>query len=278
MVDYDESDRDELRKQSPDPNPETPGGSVATSKLTPSPAFQFYARHFLSSDKVSRMSLTEVGAFVLLLCHSWLNRGLPTDHTKIARYLKMPANRLERLWEGPLGECFIERRGRLVNPKQEEVRDELDAYRALQSAKGKMGGRPTKQSRGKAVGLPDESSTTTSTSEKRDVQKVEEGAFTFKTVGKPESWILTTGRIDEWQAAYPNLDVRSQCRMALAWLDANPIKRKTASGMPRFLVNWLNNATNRGAARVVPLQATGTMGRGRTGAPPAGKYDGIEEA
>lgn len=255
---------------------------MATSKLTPSPAFQFYARHFLSSDKVSRMSLTEVGAFVLLLCHSWLNHGLPTDHKKIARYLKLSDQRFSRLWVGPLGECFIERRGRLVNPKQEDIRAGLDTYRVKQSLKGRLGGRPTKQSRGKATGLPDESSTSTTTSTSEEhVQKLEgkgEPVLVFATVGKPNRWALTEDRVSDWETAYPNLDVRAQCRKAGAWLDANPTKRKTAVGMPRFLVNWLNNASDRGAGRVIPLQATGTHGHGRTGAPPAGKYDGIEES
>lgn len=256
---------------------------MPTSKRTPSPAFQFYPKEFLSSDKVSRMCLTEIGAFTVLLCHSWLSVGLPDDHKKLAGYLNLNASRFARLWSGPLGECFIQRNGRLMNPKQEDIRKALNAFRDEQARKGKMGGRPQKKSRGKAGGLPNESSATStassSSSSKKNVQEKEGSAplLEFRTVGDATTWGLPQERVTDWQEAYPNIDVLAQCRRAQKWLDANPGKRKTPVGMPRFLVNWLNNAVDRGGPRPLALASTGTEGRGRTGAPPKGKYDGIEE-
>jgi hypothetical protein len=83
--------------------------------------------------------------------------------------------------------------------------------------------------------------------------------LTFPTVGKgPQTWDLTERYVGELQAAYPHLDVGQECRAAHAWARANAAKRKTAKGMPAFLVNWLNNATNRprhgpsGGARASP--------------------------
>lgn len=70
--------------------------------------------------------------------------------------------------------------------------------------------------------------------------------LTFSTVGAAQAWELTDDQIAAWQALYPNLDVAQQCRMAWGWVDANPTKRKTAKGMPRFLVAWLNRAVGRG--------------------------------
>ena len=32
------------------------------------------------------------------------------------------------------------------------------------------------------------------------------------------------------------------------WLDANPSRRKTKSGIKRFIVNWLSKEQNKGAA------------------------------
>lgn len=252
---------------------------MVSAKRTPSPAFQFYAREFLSSDKVSRMSLADVGAYTLLLCHAWLSVGLPDDHKKIAGYLHISVARFERLWAGPLGECFELRHGRLMNPKQERIRHTLDEFRAEQARKGRMGGRPHKPRvcPGKATGLPNESSPTASASSsasvEKNVQELEGSALLmFITVGEPPSWGLSQDRITKWQSTYPNLDVAGQCRRAQTWLDANPLKRKTASGMPRFLVNWLNNAVDRPHG-----SGADSNGRGRTGAPPRGKYDGIEE-
>lgn len=66
----------------------------------------------------------------------------------------------------------------------------------------------------------------------------------FVTVGKSAHWALTQLRIDAWARAYPNIEVLAECRKAGAWIDANPERRKTAKGMPAFLVNWLNRAVN----------------------------------
>jgi hypothetical protein len=68
----------------------------------------------------------------------------------------------------------------------------------------------------------------------------------FSTVGHggPE-WCLRKPQVDEWQAAYPNLDVLAECRKALTWLNANPGRRKTVRGMPTFLVGWCNRAVDR---------------------------------
>ena len=66
----------------------------------------------------------------------------------------------------------------------------------------------------------------------------------FPTIGAVKTWPLQALQIERWQALYPTVDVLAECRKALAWIDANPSKRKTAKGMPRFLVHWLNTATD----------------------------------
>jgi hypothetical protein len=67
----------------------------------------------------------------------------------------------------------------------------------------------------------------------------------FPVVGsKDPTWALTQRQVDEWTALYPGLEVLAESRKALAWLAAKPQNRKTAGGMPRFLVSWLNRAVN----------------------------------
>lgn len=70
----------------------------------------------------------------------------------------------------------------------------------------------------------------------------------FPTDGTPKIWPLTELQVSAWVTAYPSLDVKAECTKALAWVNAAPSNRKTAGGMPRFLVNWLNRATNRGGS------------------------------
>ena len=59
-----------------------------------------------------------------------------------------------------------------------------------------------------------------------------------------------------------------ECRKAHAHIEASPAKRKTARGMPSFLVSWLNRAVDYRAQR---LEAKPNA-TGRTGAAPPGKY------
>ena len=256
--------------------------NMAPAKRTPSPAFQFYAAKFLLSPKVQAMSATERGIYISLLCQQWIDGSLPTDFAELAPIANVKASQLERMWPKHLAKCFEDRKGCFVNPKLEDVRRQQIAWRNQQAEHGKAGGRPTKGSKRVAFRKPkatqssNTTTTTDSSTERESTRKIEEcWSLAFVTVGEPSSWLLTDDRISEWATTYPNLDVRAECLKASAWLNANTSRRKTASGMPRFLVNWLNNAVNRGSGP--RLAATGTDGRGRTGAPPRGKYDGIEE-
>lgn len=75
----------------------------------------------------------------------------------------------------------------------------------------------------------------------------------FPTVGKGEQeWRLRRAQVDEWQTAYPGIDVFGECQKALVWVKATPGHRKTAGGMCRFLVGWLNRATNNGGGHHGP--------------------------
>jgi hypothetical protein len=71
----------------------------------------------------------------------------------------------------------------------------------------------------------------------------------FPTVGTgKKAWALMERQLAEWTEAYPNLDIKAEARKALAWIQANPGRRKTDRGMLSFLVNWLNRATDHGGA------------------------------
>jgi uncharacterized protein YdaU (DUF1376 family) len=107
-----------------------------------SPAFQFYPKDFLSSSKVGRMSLTEIGAYALLLSHSWLEGGLPIDIDEIAKLVKVPAPRFARMWAGSIGECFVQRGDRLINERLEVERVKQATNRQRATDNGRKGGRP----------------------------------------------------------------------------------------------------------------------------------------
>lgn len=57
-----------------------------------------------------------------------------------------------------------------------------------------------------------------------------------------KTWDLDKLKVEDWQRSYKSLDVAQELEKARVWLEANPLRRKTAQGMPRFCVNWLNKA------------------------------------
>lgn len=59
-----------------------------------------------------------------------------------------------------------------------------------------------------------------------------------------KTWPLTDAYLADLQRDYEHLDVLAECKKASAWVKANPGRKKTAKGMPAFLVRWLNNTAN----------------------------------
>lgn len=83
----------------------------------------------------------------------------------------------------------------------------------------------------------------------------------FECDGKPPVWWVTQEQVREWEGLYPSLDILAQCRGALGWVKAKPERRKTARGMPAFLVGWIGRSQNQGGARAGP---NGTQSAGHS--------------
>jgi len=56
----------------------------------------------------------------------------------------------------------------------------------------------------------------------------------------------------EWAGLYPAVDVIQQLRAMNGWLNANPKKRKTKSGILRFVNGWLAREQDRGRRETGP--------------------------
>lgn len=55
--------------------------------------------------------------------------------------------------------------------------------------------------------------------------------------------------VDEMQELYPAVDVMQELRSMKAWCIANPQKRKTKSGIVRFVNSWLSREQNKGGIK-----------------------------
>ncbi len=60
-----------------------------------------------------------------------------------------------------------------------------------------------------------------------------------------EFFSVTEKQHKVFQEAYSNLDLLSEYKKMAAWLEANPSKRKTPRGYPRFINNWLSKAAEK---------------------------------
>jgi hypothetical protein len=87
----------------------------------------------------------------------------------------------------------------------------------------------------------------------------------FPTSGKKPSWFLTQQLVNELSEAFPAVDVMGECRKALAWVRANPKKKKTHAGMAKFLTGWMGRVQDRGGSTRGPP------------APGASRLEGFEE-
>ncbi len=131
----------------------------------PSPAFSFYPKDILSDEAAVAMTDEELGIYVRLLCHAWLEGSIPADPARLARMNRRPRRVFDRLWKAivPCWQPSPDEPGRLIQGRLEVEREKQRAYSAKQSARGKHGGRPVSllssmkgESRGKAAGKPDE--------------------------------------------------------------------------------------------------------------------------
>ena len=66
-------------------------------------------------------------------------------------------------------------------------------------------------------------------------------------------------QVDEWQKLYPAVDVMQELRNMVGWIQGNPNKRKTRTGIMRFCNAWLAREQNKGHMKMLP-KAVGETG------------------
>ena len=75
---------------------------------------------------------------------------------------------------------------------------------------------------------------------------------------------ITEADVEGWKDLYPAVDVMQELRKMKGWADANPSKRKTKSGIKRFINAWLAKEQDRYHGPAVS-QPQPYQGRGNTG-------------
>lgn len=100
-------------------------------KKNDAPAFQFYPKDFLSSEKVSSMSNEERGQYITLLCLDWVNGGITEPTLKGGSPL--------------VQQCFKQKGERWFNPRLEVERKKQAEWREKSRLGGIKSGKARKQ-------------------------------------------------------------------------------------------------------------------------------------
>jgi uncharacterized protein YdaU (DUF1376 family) len=204
------------------------------------------------------LSLEAQAAYRNLLDELWLRDGLLPDDDRVLGNICGDARRWDEVKPAVLAHFTRTVEG-WRHPTHDEVaaesqrrRDKQAAYRLrVGNTSGNGIGNTSGNKRPSPSPSPSPSPYTVSDSKIKVVSSASAKGPTheppavliFPVTGKgPSTWGLTESLVAEWTAAFPALDVLAESRKALVWIQAN--RRKTARGMPRFLVAWLNRATN----------------------------------
>ena len=89
------------------------------------------------------------------------------------------------------------------------------------------------------------------------------------TLNDKTDYPITQADVDGWSALYPAVDVLQELRKMKGWADANPSRRKTKTGIKRFINSWLSKEQDNYRGPVVNQQQP-YQGAGRRNAPPSG--------
>lgn len=100
--------------------------------------FPLYPRRLLLSRKASKMSPSEFGIYVKLLCHEWIDLILPDDQEELAEIAGAEIKEFKSAWSR-VSKCFTRVDGGLVNEVLEEIRQEQIAKHKDAVRRGYLG-------------------------------------------------------------------------------------------------------------------------------------------
>lgn len=84
-------------------------------------------------------------------------------------------------------------------------------------------------------------------STKPNLEILYQPCITFPTKGKTQNWSLPLALFHEIQETFKDAPIFDWIMQARLWAIANPIKQKTARGMPSFIIGWVTRQNDRPA-------------------------------
>lgn len=225
------------------------------------PYMQLYVAEYLADT--CHLNAAQHGAYLLLLMNYWQRgKALPDVNDRLAIVARMTNEEWTANRE-VVAEFFQISNGVWIHARVErdllKVKGVSEAGRIAGIASGKA--RKERVSNDRSTNVT-ESFNETSTKEEplrrrteADTEQKhktalarsvppEELAGTLPLVDGTE-YLISKSQIQEWTAAYPGINVRTELLGFKAWLNANPTRKKTPKGICRAIIHWLSGAQNK---------------------------------
>lgn len=196
-----------------------------------------YWRRWIPDFQAATVSLSmlERGAYTDLLDFYYLNNGpIPCDHEALYRACRAFGRAEQNAVDRVLLQFFTRGETGYIQARADEELAKLTEYAENQARRGRMGGlaaaAKTHKPKGNGSEPPDESPVVCQlplrTGEDFDVR---------------EAWIAQLAPL------YPQVDVAATVNEMKGWLIGNPERRKTARGIRKFVVAWLQREQEKAA-------------------------------
>lgn len=253
--------------------------------MEPLPYYKWHWRDYRANRRVQRMSWQAKGLYREMLDEFWAEGSLPLDHAELADICGCTAEEFENHWPEIKG-CWEETQDGLANAKMDSMRTATDSTRVTNAKSGRAGAiaklanaKPTLANAERTSGerhIAEQS--------RADERREEERTLASTAIAVPAArgklvctLPLNQGEhevfhadVQEWEALYPAVDVRQELRSIKGWANSNPTRRKTKTGIGRFINSWMARSQN----EAKPGGGNGNRNQSKTG----GNVDAARQA
>jgi len=131
---------------------------------------------------------------------------------------------------------------------------------------GLKGGRPNlNQNQNKTGEEPNDNQKITKDEPNDNVNvndNVNENVFITLELNDKSEFPICDHHLKKWGGLYPAVDIEQELRNMVGWLDGNPTRRKTKSGILKFINSWLSKEQDQGGRKPIAnftKAGTGTL-------------------
>lgn len=101
------------------------------------PAFRFYAADFYMDTLT--WSNEEIGVYLRLLIHQWINKTLPKNEKSLSKISKISPKKFQNVFPNISHKFEVKNENEIYNPRLEEEREKQNKWLKQQAEHGRLG-------------------------------------------------------------------------------------------------------------------------------------------